>query len=913
MSDRPSAPAAAQEPALRLLTRASARSDIDRFAGNKARSLYFLDASGAPVPRWAVIGADVFAAILRKTGLDVVIAGKLRDAPLGDASPVAAEIREAILAIELDIDIRALLSSALDHVGDVPLAVRSSGVEEDRADHSFAGQFDTFFPVRGLDDVCLHLKKCWASAYSDRSFAYRRQRGLRNDGIEIAVILQRLVHAEKSGVVFTVNPTSGDPDEMVISAVYGLGEALVSGAVDADTITLDRRTGAIKSSVIGEKRLRQDGAGLTPVPPEQRAVLSLSLDELERVRIAAAKVERALGRPQDIEFCIDGAGLWIVQSRPVTTPSAREGGELRIWDNSNIIENYPGVTSPLTFTFAQHVYSSVFREFCRLLWIPERHLREMDGFMGEVLGYMNGRVYYNLLHWYKLSGLAPFQSLGRKMMELQMGVDEPLDLSGFEEKIRAFKPASRLDDAYVRAVTGAKFTWYFATLERNAESFRAFFYEAYQKFDAIDYRSLPADQVYNHYRAFETGVIARWGKMIALESSIGLSYGLLRILTQKWIPDAPPWFAVAAIGGVEDVESVEPAKRLAELAEAARGDEALCRLLRETPAKEAYEALRAAGHEAFLAKIDHYIGEFGYRSNNELKLEEPDMREASFILFEMLKGALSASAQPSDRGDANVRRVEEILAANLGPAKRWAFERVRARVRAAIRARETVRFCRSRAFGLVRRMFQAIGEDFARLGVLSSARDIFFLRLDELRGCFNGTISHRELKPLVEQRRRDHAAYLAMAPLPPRFVTRGPIASALDRSGAPFRGVKAQSTSAGSGAKELRGTACSPGQIEGVAKVVREPYEFDGGVLVTYRTDPGWVQVFAGAQALLIERGSPLTHAAIVAREIGIPTIVQIPGLLSAVKTGMRLRVDGNAGRITILSDAAPGEAGGTA
>lgn len=885
---------------MRFLTQTSPLSEIEQLAGNKGKSLYRLASGGVSVPHWAILGADCFAAFRRDGGLDHQIGALLQGFTPEQAGAISRAIAQAILACDVSPAVYAAIAAAHAYVGDGSIAVRSSGVEEDGADFSFAGQFDTFLDVRGLTSTTDHVRKCWASAYSERSLRYRHQHGLDIAATEMAVILQRLVPAESSGVVFTVNPASGNPDEIVLSAVYGLGEALVSGAVDADTIIVDRHSGKKKQVIVGEKHERHDGRAVHEVPAELREKLALDDGDIERIVATARKLERVLGGPQDIEWCMARGELWLLQARPVTTPVARRAGEFQLWDNSNIVENYPGVTTQLTFTFAQHVYSQVFREFCRLLGIPRKQLREMDGFLGSVLGYLNGRVYYNLLHWYKLSGLAPFQDLGRKMMEVQMGVDEPLDLASFAARIAPYTVSSRFEHTYIRAVTDAKFAWHFATLERRVAEFREFFYSVYDEFDAVDYGSMPADQVYSHYLAFEKALLSRWGVMIALESAIGLSYGLLRGLIRRWMPGAPDWFEVAVIGGMDGVESVAPVHRLAALAEAVRAKPHAEQLIRHTPSGEAYGALRASGEHEVVASIEHYIADFGYRSKNELKLEEPDLREDPSVLFDMLKAALTSGAPRIDRTETE-QCVADLLRKRLNPLQRWIFARARNRVRAAVRARETVRFCRSRAFGIARRMLRAIGDGLASEGVLETGRDVLHLRLEEIRGCFEGTVSHRELRPLVEQRKRDHAAYREMDDLPPRFVTHGPVAAWLAKP----ENLEALRTAppADAGAA-LRGTPCSPGFAEGLAKVVREANEFDGGILVTYRTDPGWVPVFGSAQALLIERGSPLTHAAIVAREIGIPTIVQIPGLTRQVKTGMRLKVDGHSGRIELAEAA---------
>jgi rifampicin phosphotransferase len=200
---------------------------------------------------------------------------------------------------------------------------------------------------------------------------------------------------------------------------------------------------------------------------------------------------------------------------------------------------------------------------------------------------------------------------------------------------------------------------------------------------------------------------------------------------------------------------------------------------------------------------------------------------------------------------------------------------------------------------LARRMFRAIGREFAACGALEYGEDIFYLRLEEIRGAFEGTISHRELKPLVALRKQLEREDHELIP-PDRFTTTGiPYWNGNLEGGGWFESA-ADTTSAVAGRK-LYGTPCSPGSVEGEARVIRTPSDVGGGILVAYRTDPGWTPILASASALLIERGSPLTHVAIVARELGLPTVVQIKGLTREIHTGMRLRVDGEAGTITVL------------
>ena len=887
--------------AIKLLTSESGFEDIERLAGNKGKSLYLLGNNGVSVPPWIILGTDVFKCYRETAGIDKVIAGLLQNFSADNAADIAAQIQSAVLSTPLPETVGTLVKNALTSLGEGPVAIRSSGKEEDSKEFSFAGQFDTYLGIEGLDDILLHVQKCWASVYSERSLLYRHRHNLGFANVDIAVILQRLITADLSGVVFTVNPASGSADELVISAVYGLGEGLVSGLVDADTVVVDKRNGALISQVIGEKAQQVGPNGnISDVPAEAQQQLSLSSENIQAICASAKQIELNFKAPQDIEWCLQEGHLWILQARPVTAFKEEPKGDFQIWDNSNIIENYPGTVSPLTFTFTQNLYSKVFREYCRLLRIPEKQLKEMDGFLGSVLGYMNGRAYYNLLHWYKLVGTSPFYNLGHKMLEVQMGLDESLDLAACQEKIKPYQTDSRLEYLWIRALSGLMFFWYFFTLKRQVRKFRAAFYQLYGTFNAIDYRELPADRIYACSKQFEQAIIAHWGIMISLESSIGLPYGLLRLLIRRWLPDAPDWLEVAVIGGIHDMESMGPALEMAELASYARQNPEWERIISQTPAKQCSQALAEAGADAFLAQVDAYIAAYGYRSNNELKLEEPDLREEPGVLFDMLKVALATGAREQNASAAHERDLKALLDKGLNPVQRLLFNIVLGKVQSAIQARETVRFCRSRTFGVFRNMYRAIGNDFARHGLFEDGRDIFDLRLEELKGCFEGTISTREIKPLILQRKADMDVYRTMKALPPRFVTFGSVFGWLQKW-SNTDSEQHESHAADDDSRELRGTPCSPGFVEGRVQIVQEPGEFTGGILAAYRTDPGWVAVFPFAEALLIERGSPLTHAAIVAREVGLPTIVQIPKLTQMLKSGMMIRVDGHSGTVTIL------------
>jgi pyruvate,water dikinase len=351
---------------------------------------------------------------------------------------------------------------------------------------------------------------------------------------------------------------------------------------------------------------------------------------------------------------------------------------------------------------------------------------------------------------------------------------------------------------------------------------------------------------------------------------------------------------------------------MTELADAALADPEIEAIVRAGDHADAYDRLRAAGKGDFLAAVDDYVERYGYRSVDDLKLEEPSMRDDVSVFFSLLRGSLARPDRggrdggPGAAEGGGARDPDAYLDSHLGRWRRRLYELFRRKAQAGLAAREEVRFCRSRGFGLVRRMAWAADRRLVREGLLEEEGDVFQLRFEELRGAFEGTISHHELIPLVALRKRQREVFAGLE-APPRFVTRGPMYwfGNLEGAGWYDGGGEAAEVPAEVAANgSLQGVGCCPGRVVGEAQVVDAPVGVDGGVLVAYRTDPGWIAALPSVSALLVERGSPLTHVAVVARELGVPTVVQIANLTAAVRTGMTVEVDGGEGTVRIL----PGE-----
>lgn len=887
--------------------------------GSKGANLHRLTRAGFAVPRWTILGVRVFTSFAARSGIDTRIASLLQDLSTETSQRISAAIEREICGAPLDAETRGAVEAAHAALAREFVAVRSSAVDEDGDTHSFAGQLSSELNVRGIEDVCASVQRCWASAYSARSLRYRLQHGLpRPSGV--AVVLQEMVRAEKSGVVFTANAADGNRDQMIISAVYGLGEALVSGEVDADTIVLDRRTGTVEQCVPGGKerclqpRTDHTGCEYQAAPDDAGAQLALSPGEIETLATTASRIEQVYGRTLDIEWAFAHGELYILQARPLTAtgqepsprPSTPAAGarqdSLRIWDNSNIIESFGGSTSMLTFTVGQYVYRCVFYEYYKFCGVPQRELERAEGWLRNLIAYFDGHVYYNLLNWYQMLRPLPFyRSLQVRMFERSIGVSEPT-APELIDSIAPFigdSPSSARSKAICARVAWRS-AWLWITMPSAVRAFLARYEATYREFDGIDYEHLDGAGTYMTFQRFERELLPRFGQMIAIDNTVGTSVGVLFALTGAWLPNAPDWFFWEMVKPAGNVSSAEPATELERLARWVARDEVLANLVEATPPEEMHIALVSHGYEELRDAAAAYIERFGYRSLNELKLEAPTMREDPGIFYTLLRSAARAARVPLVEGaSAGAEEGERFLRAHLRGWRLAVYRTTRARARDALRARESVRFCRTRSFGIVKRMFRSMGRALQHAGALNDATDVFHLRLEELRGGFEGTLGSGDLRALVELRREQQERHRDVTP-PARFET-GALPywhGQMERAGWYAAGV-ASSAVAGS---LLHGIPCGRGVAEGAVSVVTEPTDVRGGIIVAYRTDPGWVAILPSATGLLIERGSPLTHLAIVARELGVPTIVQIPQLTQRLRSGTRVRMDGATGEIVVLS-----------
>lgn len=821
--------------------------------GNKAKHLFLLKDWGMNVPDFCVLSFAELQDLLQAQGLNYTPSG--------------------IGRLEIPDEWISRVLQALP--GCSRFAVRSSTSLEDGTQQSFAGQFSTLLNV-GHEGLKTAIRAVWMSVFSAHVNAYR---GSEHSEIPVSVIVQDCIEADVSGVVFTADPITGDRSLCVVNAVYGMGEGLVSGLLDADMYYVGGQ-GVHKRNLADKHEALAYGpdGGLIKrsIDPGLRKPACMSDHDLMELRKTALELQTRFGTPQDIEFCIRNQRIYILQSRPVT--SLKSDSEYLVWDNSNIIESYPGITLPLTFSFISPVYSAVYRQLSSVLGIRSDVIEANAYTYDNMLGLLRGRVYYNLYSWYKLLSLLPGYSLNAGFMEKMMGVSERFELkdyqkpSGFKEYLNIARMAlSMLNNARVLPVMRQKF--------------RSTFYEVLKAHQAIQIDKADAHTCMHAYLKFEQVLAKEWKAPLVNDFFAMIYYGMF----QKFVQKHQTYFAhdhnhYLSCSG--KVITVEPARLQQALCKLIAGDGQLTALFSKSEAPDILLWMQQHTEHALSKQFAHYIQLWGDRCFSELKLETVTYRQDPLLFIRILKQTFSQTHQHLQTND------EAAEAPDLPFFKRMMFRFLRRKAIDTVSERENLRYERTRAFAEVRQLFMRLGTLLKTSGAIEEARDVFYLSKEEVFAYVKGTSIQVQLKALIALRKAEYNAYKAEPEQSPRIRTTEMVYDNLF------------SEAVSEGRSGLSGIPCCKGVVKGRVRVLSSPddiSDLEGKIMVTMSTDPGWVSVFPLLAGIIVERGSVLSHAAIVSREMNIPCIVGVKHITSHLKDGDLIEMDGLSGLIRII------------
>ncbi len=869
---------------MNFITNEQAETALKKTIGGKARNLFRLKEIGLTVPKWLVIPQEELASIV----------------------PEAAQNQEykAITAFINSFQIPKLFLDdiAAQFPENTFFAVRSSAVDEDGSDFSFAGQFESYLFVT-KENLEENIKKVWCSAFSDRVFQYRKNNNL-NQKFGIAVIVQEMINADAAGVAFGINPADGDRRAKIISAVYGLGEGLVSGELDSDNyIFKDNKINshiADKTHQIVFDEKNKGGTKKTEVIESKRKQPALTENQIREIGSILDICYKEYGKPQDMEFAVMNNKIYLLQSRPITNlnKTADANGEYILWDNSNIIESYPGVTTPLTFSFISKSYEEAYKLFCEFMGVNAKTIKQNERVFANTLGLVNGHVFYNLKTWYHMLALLPGYSINARFMEKMMGVKERFDIP---ETYRLSKGQAW------RSIIKMGFKMYgrFISLPSKRKEFMLLLNSTIAEYKKINYPEKNANELMALYLEFERKLLNEWKAPLLNDFFAMIWFGLLQKRCEKYAVSKNPNIHNDLLCGSSDIISTQPIHRSIALADSISKNKELKELFLSHDENFIWKKLSEdAAFGSVKKEIDQYILDFGERCIGELKLETISYTQEPAKFIKILKSYVTTGIT----AEKTSGKIEEELRTNAErelnealkyrPLKKYFFKKTLRNARELVSSRENLRYERTRAFGIVREIFSNMGKRFYAEGILENARDIFYLTKEEIFCFIEGTSVTQNIKKLVELRKEEFGNHKKLNPPSERFASYGPVYHANDF----FSAAKLEKIEG-----DLKGIGCCPGRVRAKVKVVLNPDEvssLNGDILVTSSTDPGWVTLFPSASAIIVERGSLLSHSAIVSREMGIPCIVSVTGLLKTLNTGDEIEMDGSTGEIKIINKA---------
>ncbi|HEX3260713.1 MAG TPA: PEP/pyruvate-binding domain-containing protein [Pseudonocardia sp.] len=832
------------------------------FAGGKAVNLAELIGAGFPVPDGFCVGTPAYAQAADTAGI----------AALLDGPDLPARARDALLATPIPDDVAAAVTAAYLALGEgAPVAVRSSATAEDLPGASFAGQQDTYLNVVGVAALLDAVRRCWASLWTDRAVAYRADAGIPHAGTQLAVVVQRMVDARAAGVLFTADPISGRRSRSVLDAAAGLGDAVVSGAVDPDHWVVDGRaitSGPAAGGCLTDRQVRD-------------------LVELGR------RVEAHFGAPQDIEWALDGEGtLWLTQSRAITTlypvpPSRRPG--LRVHLNASLAQ---GLTRPIT-----PMGISAFRVIGASLaeLATGRPVDPMDGPAG--FGIAGDRAFIDIT-------AALRNAIGRKAVPAVFGVMEARSAVVVRGLLAAEPSLAPTRSALPGAVAFAR------PVLRILLRYRVPALIALGLVRPAAARKVVA--------ARGAQLRARLAEPVAGDEHARLAHVVTLL---RAVPPIMPRTVPAAAGGFLalglarrvagpdlDAQTVHEVLRglpynvttdmdLELWALATRLDQASTAALHDaTPAELAGRFHARALPPVLQRELAAFLAEHGHRTAAEIDLGMPRWSDNPTQVLGSLANYLRIT-EPADHPDARFARgaaaAEAAVAQVVGAVRRrsrvraWVTGLALRRTRQLAGMRETHKDYLVRVLAHARAQLAILGAELAGRGLLAAADDVFFLELREVAAALDGV----DQRGLVADRRAEYDRELRRRHIPRVLLSDGtePEAEHAGQIGGP----------APEGA--LVGSPASAGTVTGVVRVVLDPADAHlepGEILVAPSTDPGWTPLFLTAGGLVMEMGGSNSHGAVVAREYGIPAVVGVPDATGRLRTGQTVTVDGAAGTV---------------
>eukprot|EP01080_Neovahlkampfia_damariscottae_P005565 gene5565-9383_t len=908
--------------------------------GGKGYNLIKLTEGGFNVPQGFLISTEAFQTFLNhqpekdQKKLSEMIKEQLSTLKKDDGTwmtnmeevkKIAENIRQTIEESPMPEDLEKEILEKTDEK--LSYAVRSSGTAEDTEEFSFAGQYETYLNI-DIKQIIKHVKLCWSSLFTERGIIYRATNGFMNDGditTEICVVVQQMVHSEKSGVMFTANPVNGNRNIISIDACFGLGEALVSGKTNADSYLVSKKNYKIQEKKLGDKKvsiihLKEGGTEEIEIKEEKQKIFALEDKEIIELAKIGADIQKMYGSVQDIEWGSQNGKFFILQSRAVTSlfplvsiPVTSLKKSLESPNSTPYVDKYFRVY--FSMNHAQ-MFQDPFRPLGMSLFT------EIINATGLMIGnstvtpyrvtHAAGRLYVDITDVLGLPGMD-------KNMEMKADAEtaQALKLVKSHEEYKSHRPHLEMNTILTLSQSVFKYggaaLW--AYLFTDTSDIQKGFIDLAE--NSLEKQIEMLNSIKEDVDLFPTIEKVMLNFMLSFIDGVG--FLLPGFVSARQISDDPQ---MSFLSGIQNL-TTEMGLKTGDLTDIAREFQSV-ELKLEKIVKNKIDSTQKVldsfdesdkGEAKFKKEFSDFIKEYGHRCQGEIDITNQRWSENSiFILTTIYNGIHNGGIgehrerfkQSVDKGNHDIneiiKKTEESAknsiwnSLSLGKYAKDQVTSMKKKIQMAkdvMTIREHPKFYIIKVFEKARKLIQELAKKFVKSGIIDEEEDIYYLYIPEIEDLMKSPndFKHEEVQALIKKRKVDYLKYLKMNP-PAVMTSEGEDVQAM-----PDVQLKEN---------QLQGMGVSKGRIEGFAKVIFDPLNESiqkGEIMVTSHTDPGWTPLFMTASGLITEVGGILTHGSVVAREMGIPAVVGVKKATKIIKSGDYLKIDGTSGIIEIVKN----------
>jgi len=864
--------------------------------GGKGANLGEMTKAGFNVPYGFCVTTESYKEFIERNNLLNFISQIIRDASLDNISHIGEEIRKKIIQCEIPIQVQVEIVSAVNKLGaDAYYAVRSSATAEDLAFASFAGQQDTYLNIKGEKSLLSAIRECWASLFTDRAILYRIQNKIEHEKVYMSVVVQKMVLPEVSGIMFTADPVSGHRGILSIDASYGLGEALVSGLVSPDLYKFKKSSSQIESKIIAEKKLAimpAYGGGtkkieITGVKSTNQVMEDSQIKNLAGLGMA---IEAHYGCPQDIEWCMENNKLYIVQSRAITSlfpmPSPiPQDDALHAYVSFNHFQVMTDPISPLGI------------DMLRIIMTFDKGARSAKDY--NFAKSAAGRIYIDLSILLQYKRLRKGIPLFMKNVDalLSEALVELLNRPDFDARIKKNKETGKAFRKFIMPVLikAIKNVTY-RKPEGNIEFVN----------DYIEKRLKKATQLVNNSKQgiekleaiYEAASFSKDFQVLLPMMAPGIiSFKALQGLEQKLLGTTK--YVDMIVKGLEGNITTEMGLLVGDLSDFVRKSTDLVKEFENEDYLTLNDRInKLKGHEELKNKFNAFMDKYDMRAAGEIDMAKDRWIENPEPLAKSIMAIVNTSEEGIHRKDYKdtIDRAKQAsddfikeVARSHGKIKANIVRRLIRVLRNFLPVREHPKYLIMKLILIFKKAFLQEARLLVQKGHLEEEKDIFYVSFWELH---NSVQNNESLIELIKLRKEEYKHFKKLSA--PRVLT---------SEGEEIKaGYKRDNLPEGA----LVGMPVSSGVIEGIARVITDPSKAfinKGEILVAPFTDPGWTPLFINAAGLVMEIGGLLTHGTVVAREYGMPAVVGITDATKIIKTGQKIRVDGDAGFVIIIEE----------